>query len=90
VSEDAFTWKTDYRLKTVWELLEGKVVKITWRDSDHPLSEWRYYRVERADLDWLRLTGADIPGGHSEAFQFGEGGPFVVALKDVWMAEIVG
>lgn len=80
---------TTYRTQSVWESLIGKSVEITWRESDSFGGLWTRYRVVTADTEWILLQGLhepdEITGGISEYI----GGPIVVRLTDIELAEII-
>lgn len=84
---------TEPQPQTVWQTLKGRAVRITWRHSFYQTIEWYYFRVEAADSEWVRLQGMDQPKGLDEigmkiADEY-RGGPIVVRLADIEMAEVV-
>lgn len=76
-----------YQRQTVWESLIGHTVQITWRHIDPRDEPWERFQVVDADCEWIKLQGMDQQDviGTSEY----TGGPIVVRLSDIEIAEIV-
>lgn len=88
MTENTYRYTT-YQRQTVWESLISNIVKITWRHIDPREEPWERYRVMDADCEWIKLQGMDRPNKVRNSFDPYEGGPIVVRLSDIDMAEIV-